>query len=109
MNTIAIIEPLSIMLLLTLMSVNNEDIPNTNITFNIFEPTILPIKRLYFFLFIEDNPVNSSGKDVPSATIENPIFSSLTPHNFEIFNAFSTTKLVPKDNPITETTIIKIQ
>ena len=57
---------------------------------------------MFFPLFIEDKDVNSSGNDVPNATIENPIFNSLTPIIFEIFKALSTIRLVPIDNPIIE-------
>ena len=86
--------------------VNNEDMPKTKIIFKIFEPMTFPKSKLTLPLLTAAKEVKSSGSDVPKATIENPIFNSLTPIIFEIFKALSTIRFVPNDNPIIDIKII---
>mgnify|MGYP001199320635 CR=1 FL=1 len=72
-----------------------------------FEPTTLPISKLYLPLLIDAIEVKSSGSDVPKATIENPTFNSVTPIIFDIFKALSTIKFVPIERPNIDISIIK--
>ena len=84
-----------------------DETPSTNMIFKIFEPITLPMSKSYFPLFIDAREVKSSGNEVPRATIENPIFNSLTPIILEIFKALSTIRLVPIDSPNIDISIIK--
>ena len=84
-----------------------QDIPPAKTIFAIFEPNIFPIAIILSFFFIALKETRSSGADVPKATIENPIFNSLIPIKYAISKALSTTKLVPRDNPIIEISNMK--
>ncbi len=71
-------------------------VPITNKILKIFEPTILPIAISAFPRLAAVTEVTNSGRDVPNATMVNPIIRSLTPKYFAIPLAPSTAKLEPR-------------
>ena len=70
-------------------------IPNTIPMLKILLPTTLPIAISYSFFLVATTLVTSSGKLVPKAIIVREINLSLTPNNFAIKLAESTTALLP--------------
>ena len=67
-------------------------------------PTIFPTAISEFFFIAAVTEVNNSGKDVPKATIVNPMNLSLKPKTFSTYVAELTTQLLLatiKTNPIT--------
>ena len=56
-----------------------QETPNIKAIFEIFDPIIVPIAKASLPFRTEDIPTNISGAEVPSATIVNPIVSSLNP------------------------------
>lgn len=56
-----------------------------------FDPITLPIAISFSFLIEATADVTNSGKDVPTATIVNPIIASLIPKALAIFLALPTT------------------
>ena len=73
-----------------------EDVPTINKILKILLPTIFPIAISAFFFIDADTEVNNSGKEVPKATIVNPIKRSLTPSSLAILVAASTDIFDPR-------------
>ena len=70
-----------------------------------FDPIMLPTAMSLFFFTAATTDVASSGKEVPAATIVNPISFSLTPSAVAMSTADVTTNLPPMINPARPTTM----
>ena len=84
-------------------------IPRTTQILKMLLPMILPSNKSCSPLRAETIVVTSSGSEVPKATIVKEITLSLTPINFAIFEAWSTTNLLPTiipANPIKQVQLI---
>ena len=69
--------------------------PTTNKILKILDPMIFPIAMSALPFLAAVTEVTSSGKEVPKATIVNPINLWLTPSEMAMFVAASTAKLLP--------------
>ena len=69
--------------------------PTTKRMLKILEPMMFPIAISALPFLAAVTEVTSSGKDVPNATIVNPINLWLTPNEMAMFVAASTAKLLP--------------
>ena len=83
-------------------------IASTKNTLNMLEPTTLPTAISAFPFFAATADVNSSGREVPSATTVNPITLSLIPILTAIFTALSTTSFPPINSPISPDEITRL-
>ncbi len=83
-------------------------LPSTRQVLRIFEPTILPMIISGFPFFRAVREAANSGRDVPSATIVNPIIDSLTPKFCATFMLFFTTISPPSISAIRPPMVIKV-
>ena len=79
---------------------NRMEIPNTNTTFIIFEPMILPITMLVSPCLAAEKDVANSGNEVPSATLDMPMTREETPKASAIPCAPFTKSVAPIAKPI---------
>ena len=79
---------------------NRMEIPNTNTTFIIFEPMILPITKLVSPCFAAEKDAANSGNEVPSATMDMPMTREEIPRASAIPCAPFTKSVAPIAKPI---------
>ena len=85
------------------IGLTSEAAPSTLMMLKTLLPTRLPMLISISFLRAATTEVASSGREVPKATIVNPINFSLTPSICIIFTADSTTIWAPPTTPIIPT------
>jgi len=79
-----------------LIEIPIHDTPKIRAIFDILDPRTVPIAIASVPFNTDEMPTNISGAEVPSATIVNPIVSSLRPNFFAINEALSTNLSAPQ-------------